>query len=131
MMLDRDGVACSPASVYRVLEQADRIGRSKAKMTGKGKEFTQPTRPHSQWHLDVAYVNIAGTFYYPCSVLDGYSRFVVHWKIRTALTEADVEIILQRAREKIPDERARVITDNGPQFIAKDLKQFIRSQERQ
>ena len=42
------------------------------------------------------------------------------------MTEADVEIVLQRARERFPDEHPRMISDNGPQFIAKDFKQFIR-----
>ena len=42
------------------------------------------------------------------------------------MTEADVETILQRAREKFPDARPRIISDNGPQFIAKDFKEFIR-----
>lgn len=42
------------------------------------------------------------------------------------MTEADVEIILQRAKEKYPAARPRIISDNGPQFIAKDFKEFIR-----
>jgi len=42
------------------------------------------------------------------------------------MTEGDVEIILQRAKERFPDENPRVISDNGPQFIAKDFKEFIR-----
>ncbi len=42
------------------------------------------------------------------------------------MTESDVEIILQRAREKFPDAKPRIISDNGPQFIAKDFKEFIR-----
>jgi len=42
------------------------------------------------------------------------------------MKEVDVEIIVQRAREKFPAARPRVITDNGPQFIAKDFKTFIR-----
>ena len=42
------------------------------------------------------------------------------------MTEADVETILQRARERYPDARPRIISDNGPQFIAKDFKEFIR-----
>jgi transposase InsO family protein len=67
-----------------------------------------------------------GTFYYLCSVLDGYSRYLVHWEIRAQMTETDVEIILQRAREKFPTARPRIISDNGPQFIARDFKLFIR-----
>ena len=42
------------------------------------------------------------------------------------MTEPDVEIILQRAKEKFPEARPRIISDNGPQFIAKDFKEFIR-----
>jgi len=92
----------------------------------KGDGFKGPKKPHEHWHIDVSYLNILGTFYYLCSVLDGYSRYIVHWEIRESMTEADVEIILQRAREKIPGARPRIISDNGPQFIAKDFKEFIR-----
>jgi transposase InsO family protein len=70
--------------------------------------------------------NIAGTFYYLCSLLDGCSRFTVHWEIRESMTEADVEQIIQRAREKFPGVTSRIISDNGPQFIARDFKEFIR-----
>ena len=50
----------------------------------------------------------------------------MHWEIRESMTEADVEIILQRALEKYPDEKTRIISDNGPQFIARDFKEFIK-----
>ena len=126
MMLDRDVVAVSPASVYRVLAAAGRLGRSKTKATTKGKGFEQPLQPHEHWHVDVSYLNIHGTFYYLCSILDGYSRSIVHWEIRPSMTEQDVETIIQRAREVFPDVHPRIISDNGPQFIAKDFKHFIR-----
>lgn len=42
------------------------------------------------------------------------------------MREADVEVVIQRAREKYPEARPRIISDNGPQFIAKDFKEFIR-----
>lgn len=58
--------------------------------------------------------------------LDGYSRFLVHWDLREQMTEADVEVILERTKERYPGVRPRVISDNGPQFIAKDFKEFIR-----
>ena len=67
-----------------------------------------------------------GTFFFLCSILDGYSRFIIHWEIRETMTEAEVETILQRAREQFPGERPRIISDNGPQFIARDFKEFIR-----
>jgi transposase InsO family protein len=71
-------------------------------------------------------LNLGGTFYYLCSLLDGYSRYLVHWEIRESMTEQDVETIVQRALEKHSGVRPRIISDNGPQFIAKDFKTFIR-----
>jgi len=35
-------------------------------------------------------------------------------------------VILQRAKEKYPEAGPRIISDNGPQFIARDFKEFIR-----
>src|SRR5213076_1463365 len=32
----------------------------------------------------------------------------------------------QRAKESCPDSQPRIISDNGPQFMAKDFKEFIR-----
>lgn len=126
MMLDRDIVAVSPSTTYRVLAAAGVIDRWNKTPSKKGTGFVQPLRPHEHWHVDIAYLNILGTFYYLCSVLDGASRAIVHHEIREAMKEADVELILQRAREKHPEARPRVISDNGPQFIARDFKEFIR-----
>jgi putative transposase len=131
MMLDADPagtehVACSPASVYRVLKAAGLLAGSSPVPSKKGTGFVQPLQPHEHWHVDVSYLNIAGTFYFLCSVLDGCSRFIVHHEIRDKMEESDVEIILQRARECHPGVTPRIISDNGPQFIAKDFKEFIR-----
>ena len=126
MMLDEDIVAVSPSSVYRVLKKAGLLRKWNGKDSKKGQGFKQPKKPHSHWHVDVCYINICGTFYYLCTVLDGYSRYVVHWEIRESMKEADVEIIIQRAREKFPGVQPRIISDNGPQFIARDFKEFVR-----
>jgi len=126
MMLDRDIVAVSPSSVYRVLKAAGRMGRSTNKPSKKGTGFHQPQKPHEHWHIDISYVNIHGTFYYLTTILDGYSRYIVHWEIRRSMTEQDELVVLQRAREKFPNETPRIISDNGSQFLAKDFKEFIR-----
>lgn len=126
MMLDHGIVAVSPASTWRVLHGAGLLSRWNRRTSKKGSGFHQPSAPHHHWHVDISYINVSGTFYYLSSVLDGYSRFVVHWEIRESMTEADVEIILQRAREAFPQATPRVISDNGPQFIARDFKEFIR-----
>jgi putative transposase len=126
MMLDANIVAASPSSVYRVLKAAGVLEKHNTKPSWKGTGFVQPLRPHEHWHVDVSYLNIGGTFYYLCSLLDGCSRYIVHWEIRETMTEADVQTIIQRGREKYPGVTPRIISDNGPQFIAKDFKEFIR-----
>ena len=97
-----------------------------AEPSKKGTGFQQPLKPHEHWHVDISYLNICGTFYYLCSVLDGYSRHVTHWEICEAMKERHMQTVVQKAREKFPDAHPRVISDNGPQFIAKDFKEFIR-----
>ena len=126
MMLDADIVAVSPSSVWRVLSQGGLLLKWNGKPSKKGTGFEQPLAAHQHWHIDVSYINLSGTFYYLCSILDGYSRYLVHWDLREKMTEADIEIILQGAKEKYPEVRPRIISDNGPQFIAKDFKEFIR-----
>jgi len=126
MMIDEDVVAASPTSVYRVLHDAGLLDRWARRASRKGTGFVQPLEPHQHWHVDIAHINVAGTFYYLCSLLDGYSRFIVHWEILEHMTEQDVELIIQRAREKFPDAHPRIISDNGPQFIANDFKTYIR-----
>ena len=126
MMIDEDVAAASPSSVYRVLKRAGLLGRWNGTPSKKGTGFQQPLEAHEHWHTDISYINIRGAFYYLCGVLDGFSRYIVHWEIRESMTEADVEIVLQRAHERFPEATPRIISDNGPQFIARDFKEFIR-----
>lgn len=128
MMLDDDIAAVSPATTYRVLKAAGRLDRRRWAPSKKGTGFVQPDGPHGHWHIDVSYVNLAGTFYFLITVLDGYSRYIVHWEIRESSKEIDVEMVLQRALEKCPGAKPRIVSDNGPQFIAYDFKSFIRLQ---
>ena len=126
MMMDADVAAVSPSSVFRVLSGAGRLRKWAHKRSKKGTGFEQPLKAHEHWHIDIAHINIHGTFYYLCAVLDGASRYLVEWSLRDAMKETDVEILLERAKERFPEARPRIISDNGPQFIAKDFKEFIR-----
>jgi putative transposase len=126
MMIDADVVAVSPSSVFRVLRGAGRLARFPRHPSKKGTGFEQPLAPHEHWHIDIAHINIHGTFYYLCAMLDGASRYIVDWSLRESMREPDIEILLERAKERFPDARPRIISDNGPQFIAKDFKEFIR-----
>lgn len=126
MMLDADVVAASPATVYRVLSRAGLLSKWNGKPSKKGTGFVQPLAPHEHWHIDISYLNIASTFFYLCTILDGASRAVLHWELREAMKESDVELVVERTREKFPGVKPRLISDNGPQFIARDFKEYIR-----
>ena len=126
MMLDKDIVAVSPSTVYRTLDKNDCLRRWNRKQSKKGKGFEQPLIPHEHWHIDISYINICGTFFYLCTTLDGCSRYIVHWELLESMKEEEVELVIQKALEKFPGVTPRIISDNGPQFIAKDFKEFIR-----
>jgi transposase InsO family protein len=126
MMLDDDIVAVSPSTTYRVLKSAGRLDRKIVTPSKKGTGFIQPTKTHQEWHVDVSYINVGGTFYFLISVLDGFSRYIVHQELRETMKEQDVELVIARGTEKHPGVKPRIISDNGPQFIAKDFKEFVR-----
>lgn len=126
MMTDEDVVAVSPATTYRVLRGAGLTNRwnqtsSKSKKTG----FEQPQGPHEHWHMDISYVKFKSMFLFLISVLDGYSRFVLHHDVRTHMQQYDVELVLQEAFEKYPGVAPRLITDNGSQFIAREFQAYL------
>ena len=127
MMLDEDIVAVSPATVYRMLKIAGLLSRWNRTVTkSKNRGFEQPNRPHEHWHMDIKYVNFRGTFLFLVSVIDGYSRYIVQHELRMNMQEYDVEVTLQKAVEKHPGARARLISDNGTQFISKDFTEYLR-----
>lgn len=126
-MLDEDVAAVSPSSVYRILKTEGLLNQWKTvKTSSKGNGFKQPTAPHQHWHTDIKYINFCGTFLFLISVMDGYSRYILHHELRTNMTKHDVQLTIQRAKEKYPDARARIISDNGGQFISKDFQEFIK-----
>ncbi len=127
MMLDEDIVAVSHSTTYRILKSAGLLNRwNKVKPSSKGKGFDQPIAPHEHWHTDIKYVNFKGTFLFLISVIDGYSRYIVHHELRQIMQEFDVEITIQRALEKYPGFKPRIISDNGTQFISKDFNEFLK-----
>ena len=129
-MLDLNIAAVHPSSVYRILKKAGLLNKwNTSKRNLKGTGFKQPDYPHKHWHVDIKYLNFNGTFLFLISVLDGYTRFVLHHEVRHTMNEYDVQLTIQKAKEKFPLARPRIITDNGAQFISKEFKQFIKDAE--
>lgn len=129
-MLDENIAAVSSSTVYRVLKEEGLLNIwNTAKRSSKGNGFIQPKAPHEHWHTDIKYVNYKGTFLFLISVIDGFSRYIIHHELRQHMTTFDVELTLQIAFEKFPNVKPRIISDNGGQFISKDFALFIKDME--
>lgn len=57
--------------------------------------------------------------------MDGYSRAILSYHLAPRMTKIETQICIQKAREKHPNQSTRIISDNGPQDISKDFKEFI------
>jgi putative transposase len=126
-MLDEGVVAASPSSVYRVLKENDLLGKwNRTRSETRGQGFQQPERAHEHWHVDIKYVNFRGTFLFLISIIDGWSRYIVHHELRQRMETFDVELTIQKALEKFPGKTPRIISDNGAQFLSKDFGEFLR-----
>jgi transposase InsO family protein len=126
-MLDEDVAAVSPSTVYRILKSEGLLNRwNTTKRSGKGGGFKQPSGPHHHWHIDIKYVNCCGSFVFLISIIDGYSRYIVHHEVSMKMAGYDVALVIQRAKDKFPDARPRIISDNGGQFISKDFHELMK-----
>jgi len=130
MMVDQCIAAISPSSVLRILTEVDLNTRwTRPPGEPKKKGFTQPKRPHEQWHIDIAYINFRGTFLFLAAVLDGFSRAILAWEIRESMKAFDVDMLVRKANDIWVEEfgrKPRLITDNGPQFIAREFRDSLR-----
>jgi putative transposase len=123
-MLDADVAYLSASSVYRILGDADLLYRWK-RAGHVGAAPAPPTRVHERWHTDLMYLRVGDGWYFLVTVLDAYSRYVVHWELLATMAAADVRYVIQHALE-LTGAHPRVVTDNGPQFRAAEFKDLVR-----
>jgi len=125
MMVDADVAFLSPSSVYRILDRHQLLYRWKPSRV-VGIKPMAPTRPHQQWHTDLMYLWISGRWYFFIAVLDGYSRYIVHWDLLSCMRSQDVVDVVQAALEKHPGQHPRIVHDNGTQFTSKDFRDLLK-----
>lgn len=123
-MVDADVAYVSPSSVYRILRDADLLYRWK-RGSQAGERPAAPTRVHERWHTDLMYLRVGDGWYFLVTVLDAYSRYVVHWELLATMTAADVRYVIQHALEAT-GAHPRLVTDNGPQFTAGEFRDLVR-----
>jgi transposase InsO family protein len=127
-MLDADRAALLPYQVYQILGQSDLIARRP-----KGSDTTlrrpqPPQRPDEVWHLDLMYVFLGGKWYYLVDIVDGYSRFLVHWSLNTTMLADTVTLTVQEALDRLDPrlpELPRLVHDHGSQFVSAEWRSLM------
>ena len=133
---DRERTYVSEASVYRLL-RAEGLITSPAFIVMKAADrFAHPTTAVNQlWQTDFTYLKVTGWgWYYLSTVLDDFSRYIVAWKLCTTMAVADVTATLDLALQESGldeaplDQRPRLLSDNGPSYLAAELAEWLGQQ---
>jgi len=129
-MQNNDLLYVSQSSVYRVLLDNDLVcSRESEDADRKADGTIDVEAPHEMWHTDITYIPVEDDHAYLISVLDGYSRYVVHDELCRTMTAQDMERVLSRALFKADlfecDKRPALVSDNGTQMVARSFKEFL------
>lgn len=124
----------SESSVYRILKEKGLITTPAFTLTSAANEFKDKTvRINEMWQTDFTYFKIPGWgWYYLSTVLDDYSRFIVHWQLCKYMKSDDAEDTINQAMIKSnlkPGEKPKLLSDNGSCYIANDFKEYLKSHE--
>lgn len=126
-MLDEGVGAVSPATVYRVLREANLVcrWRPKTKIKGTGRE-APPTRPDEKWQTDIKHIQGQVANYYLLSFLDVYSRYIVHHALLRRMDGLTVSIEAAAALEKLDrDIKPDIQSDHGSGFISREFAETL------
>jgi len=84
---------------------------------------------HQMWQTDFTYLKITGWgWYYLSTILDDYSRYIVHWELCSTMHTKDVTRTIETALLKAglsKKQRPKLLSDNAPCYISHELKQFM------
>ena len=97
-------------------------------------EFKDKTHfVHDMWQTDFTYFKIIGWgWYYLSTILDDYSRYIVHWELCRDMKASDVERTVDRALAAAGlknGQRPKLLSDNGSCYISADLKKYLFSKK--
>jgi transposase InsO family protein len=126
MMVDEDVVYLAPSTVYRILDRHDLLYRWKRPELGEGRRVPEASYPDEVWHIDLMYLWVKGRWYFLVTILDSYSRYIVHWELALSMRAQEIAEIIATALERVHGKRPRIVRDNGSQFVAKEWREVMR-----
>ena len=71
----------------------------------------------------------SGGWYYLSTVLDDYSRYIVHWELCSNMKADDVKRTIDTAIKKaklVTKQKPKLLSDNGSCYIASELKSYLK-----
>ena len=136
MFTDRERSFVSEASVYRLLKERGLVPSPAFIVMKAAETFANPTTAINQlWQTDFTYLKVTGWgWFYLSTVLDDFSRYIVAWKLCSTMAAADVTETLKLALQAAGldqsdgDQRPRLLSDNGPSYLAADLSDWLDGQ---
>ena len=130
-LTDEQQIFISESSVYRILKARGLIcGPDHLFLSAADEFITKTGFVHQMWQTDFTYFKIIGWgWYFLSTVLDDYSRFIVHWELCEGMKVEDVARTIDRAmcKAKIKTkQRPRLLSDNESAYISKELKAYLK-----
>jgi putative transposase len=127
---DEQRVFISESSVYRILKAKGLITTPAHILLSASNEFRDKTAfVHQMWQTDFTYFKILGWgWYYLSTILDDYSRYIIHWELCKTMKVEDVQRTVETAMDKAslaPYQRPKLLSDNGACYIACELKDYL------
>ena len=130
-MVDEDVAYLSPSTIYRTLRRENLVSpwRRRAKRTRE--EDERASRPDEIWATDLMYLDVSGRKYFLLSVIDEYSRTIVHHALLSNMEGTTVSIEAQAAIETFLRQRGgelpaqgmpQVRSDNGSCYISREFR---------
>lgn len=123
----------SESSVYRILKAHGLITSPAYILLAAADEFKDKTvRVNEMWQTDFTYFLIKGWgWYFLGTVIDDYSRYIIHWELCEGMKSDDAKGVAGRAMKKAGLNKTnapRLLSDNGSCYIAEDYKTFLKQQ---
>lgn len=129
---DEQSVFISESSVYRILKQRDLIPAPNHFLISAANEFKDKTAfVHQMWQTDFTYFKIIGWgWYYLSTVLDDFSRYIIHWELCDSMKADDVKRTVDTAiaKAKLKSKaKPKLLSDNGACYVSNELKTYLKS----